>query len=107
MKGQLLDARTVAGLPLARDKGRDVIYFDSQLIGLGLRVRKAGKRTWVLVYRNRVGQQRRLTIGNADALAVDVVRRIAKQHIGEVASGNDPQAEKAQARTAHRNAAHF
>ena len=50
-----LDERAIARLPLPHGK-TDVIYFDDDLAGFGLRLRASGRRlrrTWVAQYRAR------------------------------------------------------
>ena len=48
-------------------KGRDVIHFDTEIPRYGVRVKPSGVKTYVLQYRNKFGQLRRLTLGRAGA----------------------------------------
>jgi integrase len=71
----------------------DLIVFDDELSGFGLRVRRAGSRTWLVQYRTDSGQ-RRETIGRADRLDVDAARKAARKILAKVELGHDPAAEK-------------
>jgi len=77
-----------------------VMYWDSAVIGFGVLVRPSGVLTFVLVYRNKEGRVRRLTIGRYGRLTVDQARDAAKRHNGKVALGGDPIDEKKRDRSA-------
>jgi hypothetical protein len=69
------------------------IVFDEKLPGFGVRVRAGGKRTWIAQY--RLGdRQRRLTLGNVEALDEKEARDRARKALGKVSLGLDPQLEK-------------
>jgi integrase len=94
-----LDNKTVAGLALPDGK-TDVIFFDDELAGFGLRLRTSGdrvRRSWIAQYRSH-GRTRRLNIGAAEKLSAAEARKQAKKELAKVALGGDPQGEKAQAR---------
>ena len=63
----------------------DVILWDGDLKGFGLKVTPTGRRVYFLYYRTKAGQQRRPTIGLHGELTVDQARRIAKQWMAEAA----------------------
>jgi integrase len=87
-----LSKETVNRLELPEGKS-ELLVFDDQLRGFGIRLRAGGKRSWIVQY--RVGQkQRRVTIGSAAALDLEAARREAKQKLAQVALGSDPQLEK-------------
>src|SRR5690242_13512758 len=67
-----------------------VIHWDRKIAGLGLQVRPSGTKTFILVYRNKAGRTRRLTIGRFGRLTVEQARAAAKHHNGIVALGGDP-----------------
>ncbi|WP_131196852.1 tyrosine-type recombinase/integrase [Lichenihabitans psoromatis] len=74
----------------------EVLLFDKNLPGFGLRVRAGGKKTWVAQYRLGT-KQRRLTLGTAGAdgtLDADEARKRAKVALAKVSLGTDPQTEK-------------
>ena len=94
-----LTETTVKRLPLADDQGKaDVIYFDDDLKGFGIRFRAGGKSTWLIQYRDAAGNTRRNTIGDARKLEIDKARIAAKTRLATVTLGGDPQAEKVEAR---------
>ena len=75
-----LTQAAISGLALPEGKA-DVIFFDDDMPGLGLRLRKgiagaAGKRSWV--YQYQLGsKQRRMTLGIAPALTLAAARKTA------------------------------
>src|SRR5215208_2616875 len=86
----------VSRLVLRPGKSEQII-FDEALPGFGIRIRAGGKRTWIAQY--RVGkQQRRVTIGSADAVDPDEARRRAKEILARAQLGGDPQSEKVESR---------
>jgi integrase len=91
-----LTQKTIAGLPLPADRGKtDVIYFD-ELTGFGIRFRE-GRRTWIAQY--RVGhKQRRMTLGPVEKVPLEMARAKAKTVLAQAALGDDPQAERVEAR---------
>lgn len=85
---------TKFSLPVGKS---EMIVFDDVLPGFGLRLRAGGKRVWIAQY--RVGsKQRRVTIGNIEAIGADRARVAAKEILAKVQLGSDPQTEKAAAR---------
>ena len=77
----------------------DVIFFDEDLAGFGLRLRKGGRRgTWVCRY-EYAGIQRKLTIGSTALLEPDEARKLAKKAMAyKDWFGEDPQVKKADER---------
>jgi integrase len=72
----------------------ETITFDSDLSGLGLRIRASGSKTWVFQY--KLGSQhRRITLGKFPALHPTQARKTAAKLHAEVRLGNDPAAIKA------------
>ena len=88
-----LDARTIAGLRQPPAGKADVIHFDEDLPGFGLRIRASGKRTWIVQYRV-AGLSRRLTIGSADVLNVTEARQRARRALAQALTGSDPADER-------------
>jgi hypothetical protein len=82
----------LAGLALPDGKS-DVIYFDDDYPGLGLRLRKGGKRTWIFQF--EVGKkQRRMTIGTFPAMTLGAARKTASELHARVRLGEDPASTK-------------
>src|SRR5262249_6394154 len=82
-----------AASPLA-----DKIYFDEDLPGFGLRLRKGSKReVWICRYEH-AGVQRKLTLGTVAVLRPDQAREKARRAMAEILLGGDPQAKKAEER---------
>lgn len=72
-----------------------VFYRDEMLRGFGLRV---GSQSKVFFAEGQVNQRtRRVTIGRADVLSVDVARKRALSILSDMASGVDPNEEKRRA----------
>jgi hypothetical protein len=76
------------------------MVWDTQVIGFGLQLRPTGTKTFILVFRNKGGRVRRLTIGRYDRLTVDQARAVAKHHNGVIALGGDPVADRKRNRAA-------
>jgi integrase len=91
-----LTENAIAKLPGKKSgKTPDVILFDDDLPGFGLRVRASGSRTWIFQY--KLGpQHRRITIGRYPALQPSQARKTAAKLHAEVRLGNDPAAAKAE-----------
>jgi integrase len=91
-----LTATAVAKLTLPKGVA-ERIYFDDDLSGFGLRLRKGGSRSFVVQY--KIGSQhRRLNLGATALLDLSKARSNAKDILAQVRLGRDPQGEKAQAR---------
>jgi integrase len=91
-----LTKETVARLKLEDGKS-DVIFFDDDLPGFGVRLRAGGKAVWVMQYRVGV-QQRRETLGDIRKVDLEKARKEAKARFAAVTLGSDPAADKAQAK---------
>lgn len=88
-----LTKTTVAGLALPDGKS-EVTFFDTKLPGFGLRIRAGGKRSWIALYR-RDGRLAKLTLANADVLAPDAAREMARRELAKaIVSEVDPRQEK-------------
>lgn len=94
MKPEKLTKRLVEAL-LATD--RDVIAWDSELAGFGVRVRPGGSKTFIAQYRaggGRSGTSRRFTVGRFGALTVEEARALARNTLNTAAKGGDPSADR-------------
>jgi integrase len=92
-----LTQKIIADLPRPADRGKgDVIYFDDALTGFGVRFRE-GRGTWIAQY--RVGRrQRRMTLGPIEKVPIEMARTKAKTLLAQAALGDDPQAERVEAK---------
>jgi hypothetical protein len=75
----------------------DVIYFDDDLAGFGLRLRAGGRRSWVFQYSIGV-KQRRMTLGLASAITLADARKTAGELHARVRLGADPAASRKEGR---------
>lgn len=88
---------TLGSLVLPPNK-KDHTFYDSDLRGFGLRVRDGGKRTWVAVY--RIGRKsRRVSIGDASAVAPEEARGRAREILARADLGEDSQTVKEESRS--------
>jgi len=71
----------------------EAVLPDDDVRGFGARIRP-GSRSWVFIYRNQAGQQKKVTIGPIPGMDVSIARKIASRHQAEVTLGQDPAAEK-------------
>jgi integrase len=104
MRDRLTD-RLVLTLPAPAKNNK--VYFDAPnrngadwTPGFGLCVTPAGHRSFILDYRDRAGQQRRLTIGSPPAWTVAAARREAAERRRDIDAGSDPRAEQEAAKRA-------
>lgn len=75
---------------LKKDGQIPVDVWDTKFPGLVLRIRDSGRGSYIVNY----GRAKKITLGRADALTPAQARELAKQTLGDVAHGKDPQAEK-------------
>jgi len=68
--------------------------WDAQQPGFGVRVTKAGTRTFVIQYRLENGKQGRLAVAKYPTLTVEEARAEARKKLAKVAQGCDPSAER-------------
>ena len=75
----------------------DRIYWDTEITGFGLRLRRGGGRAWILQYKFD-GADRRLKLGPCPDIKAKVAREMARAKLAEVWQGKDPQAAKREAK---------
>ena len=94
-----LSKRVVDGLKgPPKDSGKtQILYYDSEIKGFGVRVTPGGKKTFFVRYRSGA-KDRRMTIGPYGPITVDEAKNMAKKVIGSALEGADPGAEKTKAR---------
>jgi integrase len=91
-----LTKTVVDGLPTSRD----LVVFDDELRGFGVRVKPGGTKTYLVQYRNAEGRSRRLSLGQHGALTCAEARKAAITALGRVAAGEDPAVERDEDRRA-------
>lgn len=72
---------------------KDVLLFDDDTRGFGLRVTSAGGKTFLAQYQ-ATGGKRRVPLGAFGVLTIDQARKAAKGILGAAALGGDPVAER-------------
>ena len=102
MQGRLTK-RTVDALLPAAD-GREVVLWDSELAGFGVRVQRGNFKAYILKYRAGRGRSaplRKVTIGkHGSPWTPDEARAEAKRLLGLVAHGKDPAIARSAAKAA-------
>lgn len=81
-----------AAKPLPDD---DTWIWDSEVEGLGVRIRKSGRKTYVVRYRVRNAQrtQRKMHLAPCSHITPDKARELARKVFSRVADGQDPLAD--------------
>ena len=89
---------------LAPKNGAEVVLWDQEVRGFGIRARVGGAKTYILHYRAGTGRGaplRKLTIGkHGSPWTPDMARTEAKRLLGLIASGEDPAERRATERKA-------
>ncbi|MBX9804550.1 MAG: site-specific integrase [Alphaproteobacteria bacterium] len=75
------------------DKSEELLVWDSEIRGFGVRVYPTGRKTYFVQYRNEFFRTRRKKIGVHGAVTAEQAREIAKGLLGDVAKGGDPSQE--------------
>jgi integrase len=82
------------------EPARDVLLWDEDMAGFGLRIKPSGAKAFIVQYRNRNGRSRRMTVGRYGVLTPEQARQQARHILAGVLKGEDP----AEARAADRSA---
>jgi integrase len=75
---------------------KDVLVFDEEQRGLGVRVTKGGGKTYLAQY-TIAGSKRRIPLGSCLAISLAGAREAVQAMLGDVARGRDPAAERKRA----------
>jgi integrase len=86
-------ARSVAGLKPPAAGQAD--YWDPAFPQFGLRISDHGRKVWVIRYRSKTGQRRRMTLGVYPHLSLAKARDSARDVLHDVSEGADPAVDKA------------
>jgi len=93
-----LTDRMLTNLKLAQGQ-RDRLVFDTSCPGLGVRLTRAGSRTFIVQWTDPVTRRKvREPLGVWGALTIDQARDAARVRLGDVARGVNPKALRAKAR---------
>jgi integrase len=93
-----LTKRTVEALETPTDG--DVVVWDNELPGFGLRLWPSGKRSYLVKYRTHEGRQRKVTIGTHGSITAEEARDEARRYLGAASLGQD----RGKAKSDHRSA---
>jgi integrase len=77
---------------------KDLVVWDRDLKGFGVKVTPTGKKVYFAFYRTMSGQQRKPSIGLHGKVTAEEARQIAKKWIAAAVSGHDVSAERQEAR---------
>jgi integrase len=91
-----LTLNRIDGLKCPEGK-RDVLVFDDQQRGLGVRVTAGGSKTYLAQYSFH-GLKRRIPLGSCSAVSLAKARDAVRAIMGDVAKGIDPAAERKKAK---------
>ena len=87
-----LDRRSIGTLPGPENGRFDVVHWDTDLPGLGLRILKSGSTSWVVRY--RIGKRQRvITLGKIALLTPTQARARAGEILAKAKLGQDSQTE--------------
>ncbi|MDA4848624.1 tyrosine-type recombinase/integrase [Hoeflea poritis] len=75
----------------------DIVHWDDELAGFGIRVRPSGRKSYIVKCRCR-GRQIKMTIGTHGPITVEQARTNARTIIAEAKAGRDPSAEHSRMR---------
>jgi integrase len=75
-------------------KKDELLIWDSEIKGFGVRIFPTGRRTYFVQYRNQFGNTRRKKIGVHGNITADQAREEAKKLLGDVAKGKDPSKDQ-------------
>jgi integrase len=77
----------------------EVRIFDEDMPGFGLRIRKGGKRTWIIQFRGAGdGKSRTHTLGRVERMRASVARDLADKRLAQATLGRNPNQDKQTAR---------
>jgi integrase len=91
---------TKRAIDAAKPEDTDRVLWDDELRGFGLRIKPSGLKSFVIQFRNRQGQSRRLTVGQSGRLTPHEARREARRLLSDVERGLDPVERRIEERNA-------
>lgn len=75
-------------------QAKDIILWDSKIVGLGVKVTSHGRRVYLLKYRTQDGRQRKPTIGIHGQITCEQAKKIALEWLAEKTKGGDPSSKR-------------
>lgn len=87
-------------LDSVKAEGSDLVFWDTEQVGLGVRVKPSGVKSFCVQYRNAQGRSRRVTLGKYGRMTLDQARKAAREKLSSVDRGADPAEERNAARGA-------
>ncbi len=76
----------------------DLVVWDSEMPGFGIRVKPSGHRTYIIQYRNLHGRSRRMSLGAHGRITAAKAREDARNYLSDATRGSDPAEDKARGR---------
>ena len=98
-----ISKRTVDSLSV---EDKDVVFWDRDLPGFGIRVYRSGSKVYVVQTRTK-GRSKRLTLGRHGVISADQARRKAAETIARIKSGEDPEGKSSKTVTVAELAARY
>jgi integrase len=93
--------RTVENLKAPDPRGKQTLYWDTELRGFGVLVSGVGAtKSWVVQAKLKTGRTRRVTLAPTNVLSLNEAREEAKLKLGEIYRGGDPKISARRARGA-------
>ncbi|HEY2817020.1 MAG TPA: Arm DNA-binding domain-containing protein [Casimicrobiaceae bacterium] len=68
-------------------RGKRATYYDTEVLGLQLRVTDRGVKSFCVFRRSKRGRPERITIGRFPALSVEQARMKAKRYLADLSEG--------------------
>src|SRR5262249_29971395 len=99
MPRKKLTEKSVSALKAPDPSGRQVMFWDTELRGFGVRVSGTTNDKGYVVQKAINGNTRRVTLGACNVLSLIEARERAQQHLGDFARGVDPKAKKSRSAT--------
>ena len=72
----------------------EAFVWDSEVKGLGIRIKPSGTRSYLIQYRNQARRTRRMVLGHCGVLSLEEARSLAREKLVEVIKGEDPSAAR-------------
>ncbi len=84
---------------LSKNPGKDLVLWDDDITGFGIRVKPSGVKSYIIQYRD--GRQScRMTLGHHGVLTPEEARKQARIELGNAAKGGNPARDRKEDREA-------